>query len=120
MECDESGRVSVEQVECFKYLGVVISAEGDGRQEFDHRLKEGNRALGGGVRELWNKGRMSLGMKRRVFESIVVPKVMYGSETWSLNAKERNDLEAFEMKGWRSMCGVNKGQSNECKNKGEM
>src|SRR5215469_6208599 len=49
---------------------------------------------------------MSLGMKRRVFESIVVPKVMYVSETWSLNAKKINDLEVFEMKGLRSMCGV--------------
>ena len=58
------------------------------------------------MRELWNRGGMSLGMKRRVFESIVVPKVMYGNETWSLNAKERNDLEVFEMKSLRSMCGV--------------
>ena len=40
--------------------------------------------------------------------SIVVPKVMYGSEAWSLNAKERSDLEVFEMKGLRSMCGVSK------------
>src|SRR5215469_4732352 len=45
-------------------------------------------------------------MKRRVFESIVIPKVMYGSETWSLDAKERNDLEVFEMKGLRSICGL--------------
>ena len=37
------GRVRVKQVECIKYLGVVISAEGDGRQDFDHRLKEGIR-----------------------------------------------------------------------------
>jgi len=99
------GRVRVKQVEFFNYLGVVISAEGDGRQEFGHRLKEGNRALGG-VREVWNRGGMSLGMKRRVFESIVVPKVLYGSETWCLNAKEKNDLEVFEMKGLRSMCGL--------------
>ena len=49
---------------------------------------------------------MSLGMKRRVFESIVVPKVVYGSETWSLKAKERNDLEILEMKGLRSIYGV--------------
>ena len=40
------GRVRVEQVECYKYLGVVISAEGDGRQD-GHILIEENRALGG-------------------------------------------------------------------------
>src|SRR5215469_2616061 len=53
------GRVRIKQVDCIKYLGVVISAEGDGRQEFGHRLKEGNRALGG-VREVWKRGGMSL------------------------------------------------------------
>src|SRR5215469_6075950 len=36
----------------------------------------------------------------------MVPKVLYGSQMWSLNASERNDLEVFEMKGLRSMCGL--------------
>src|SRR5215469_10080164 len=49
---------------------------------------------------------MSLGMKKRIFESIVVPKMMYGSESWRLNARERSDLEVFEMKGLKSMCGI--------------
>src|SRR5215469_3312559 len=49
---------------------------------------------------------MSLVMKKRIFESIVVPKVIYGSESWCLNARERSDLEVFEMKGLRSMCGI--------------
>ena len=40
------GRERVEQVVCFKYLRVVITAEGDERQEFGHRLKEGSSALG--------------------------------------------------------------------------
>src|SRR5215469_9483305 len=52
------------------------------------------------------KGGISLGMKKRIFESILVPKVMYGSESWCLNAKERSDLEVFEMNGLRSMCEV--------------
>src|SRR5215469_699014 len=84
------GRVRIEQVECINYLGIVISAEGDRRQEFGHRLKEENRALRG-VREVWNRGGMSLAMKRRIFECIVVPTVLYGSEAWSLNTKVRND-----------------------------
>src|SRR5215469_2385467 len=46
------GRVRIKQVECIKYLGVVISAEGDGKQEFGHRLNVGNRALGGGERTM--------------------------------------------------------------------
>ena len=41
------GRMRIEQVDCIKYLGVVITPEGDGRQEFGYRMKEGNLALGG-------------------------------------------------------------------------
>src|SRR5215469_4844729 len=41
------GRVRIKLVKCINYQGVVISAEGDERQEFGHRLKEGSRALGG-------------------------------------------------------------------------
>ena len=47
-------------------FGVVISSEGDGRQEFGHRVKEGSRALGG-VREIWHRGGMSLGMRKKEF-----------------------------------------------------
>ena len=68
-------------------------------------VKEGSRALGG-VKEVWKKGGMTMGMKRRIYESVVIPKVMYGSEVWGLNAKERYSLEVFEMKGLRSMCGI--------------
>ena len=58
------------------------------------------------MREVWKKGRMTMERKKRIYESVVVPKVMYGSELWVLSAKERKALEVFEMKGLRSMCGI--------------
>src|SRR5215469_9132122 len=55
---------------------------------------------------MWKKGGMTIGMKRRIYESVVIPKVMYESEVWVLNAKEKYTLEVFEMKGLRSICGI--------------
>ena len=49
---------------------------------------------------------MSIRMKRGIYECVVVPKVMYGSEVWMLNSDDRHRLEVFEMKGLRNMCGV--------------
>ena len=47
-------------------------------------------------------------MKRRIYESVVVPKIMYVCEAWYLNENDRHNLEVFEMKGLRRMCGVSK------------
>ncbi len=50
----------------------------------------------------------SLGMsaKRRLYEGVVLPTVLYGAETWNMGAAERKRLNVMEMRGLRSMCGV--------------
>src|SRR5215469_7963058 len=100
------GVVVVGQVDNYKYLGININANGDMKEEMCCRIRGGRSARGGGVREVWKKGRMTMERKRRIYESVVVPKVMYGSELWVLSAKERKAIEVFEMKGLRSMCGI--------------
>ena len=62
---------------CFNYFGVEISVKGDEMEEILHRVKEGRSALGR-VKEVWKKEGMIMGMKRRIYESVVIPKVMYG------------------------------------------
>src|SRR5215469_4432105 len=99
------GMEEMKRVKCFNYLGVDISAKGDEEKEILHRVKKGSSALGG-VKEVWKKGGMTMGMKRRIYESVVIPKVMYESKVWGLKAKEKYSLEFFEMKGLRSMCGI--------------
>ena len=49
---------------------------------------------------------IGLEVKKNMYESIVVPTVMYGSETWSMGVKERKRLDVMEMKCLRSMCGI--------------
>src|SRR5215469_18749057 len=75
------------------------------KKEIDHRLLEEKSALGV-IWNVWRDGNMAMGLKRRVFESVVIPKVMYGCETWVLNADDIHRLRVFEIKRLRSMCGV--------------
>ena len=49
---------------------------------------------------------MKLGVKRELYERIVVPTVMYGLEAWAMRVEERNKLDVTEMNCLRSMCGV--------------
>jgi len=49
---------------------------------------------------------VNLKVKRELYEKVVVPTVMYGSETWANRVAERNKLDVMEMNCLRSMCGV--------------
>ena len=44
--------------------------------------------------------------KKVLYEKVVVPTVMYGSESWGMKVTERQKLNVFEMKCLRSMTGV--------------
>ena len=47
-----------------------------------------------------------MGVKRMMYERIVVPTMVYGAETWCLNAREKRRLNVLEIKCLRKMCGV--------------
>ena len=65
-----------------------------------HRVNEGCKVLGALKGVMKNRG---LGMN---VEKVVVPTVMYGSESWGVKVTERQKLNVFEMKCLRSMTGV--------------
>ena len=44
--------------------------------------------------------------KRYLYEKVVIPTVVYGSETWSLSAQKRREIEVFGMMCLRSICGT--------------
>ena len=95
----------LEEVRCFRYLGVDIANDGTMREEVKHRVTEGERVLGA-LRGMWTNEGMTMDAKKGLYEGVVVPTLLYGSETWSLNASERKRFEVTEMKCLRSMCGV--------------
>src|ERR1044072_9048509 len=58
----------------------------------------------GGLREVWKKRKISKEIKKRMFECMCLPSVIYGCETWMINARMRRNLNVFEMKGLRAIC----------------
>ena len=94
---------ALEDVDQFKYLGSVKAANGGVEADVRHRGCKVLDALKG-VR--MNRG---LGMNVKVlYEKVVVPTVMYGSESWDIKVTERRKLNVFEMKCVRSMTGVSR------------
>src|SRR6201990_1794783 len=99
----EVGRRKLEEVNEFKYLGMLVEGNGGTEKEIKNRVVEGMKVLGG-LREVWKKGKISKEIKIRMFECMCLPSVMYVCETWMLSARARKSLNVFEMKGLRAIC----------------
>ena len=101
--CVEVGDRRLELVEVVKYLGVMIS--GDGRIEEEIRSRIGKAARGIGVlnEPVWKRKELSRRTKLRVYNTIVVPTLVYGSETWVLNKQQESAIQAVEMRVLRQI-----------------
>ena len=76
----------LEEVDHFKYLGSQIGREGGVEIDVSFRVGEARRAAST-VKKLWKNGGLGVEVKK-VFEGVVVPTALYGTETWGLREVE--------------------------------
>ena len=95
----------LEEVNQFKYLGSVIAVNSGVEVDVRHRVNEGCKVLGALKGVMKNRG-LGMHVKKVFYEKVVVPTVMYGSESWGIKVIERQKLNVFELKCHRSMTGV--------------
>ena len=95
----------IEEVKNFKYLGSQISVKGSTERDVNCRLNEASKCLGG-LKSVLKNRYLGMESKKRLYESVIVPTVLYGAETWCLRETERKKLNVFEMKCLRGMTGL--------------
>ena len=100
-------REALEEVDQFKYLGSVIAANGGVEAGVRHRVNEGCKVLGALKGVMKNSG-LGMNAKKVLCKKVVVPTVMFGSESWGMKVIERQKLNVFEMKCLRSMTGIHR------------
>ena len=64
------------------------------------KVREGMRTFRA-MKRVWSGRSLTLGVERELYERILVPIVMYGSESWGMRVDERNKLVVAEMNGLR-------------------
>ena len=96
---------ALEEVDQFKYLGSAIAANGGVESDVRHIVKEGCKLLGA-LKGVMKNRELGMNVKKVLYEKVVVPTVMYGSESWGMKVTERQKLNVFGMKCLRSMTGV--------------
>ena len=97
----------LEEVDCFKYLGSQVAADGGCDRDVVHRMNEGYRAWGALKSVLSNRG-LGIKGKKCLYETAIVPTAFYGAEAWGMGSAERRKLNVLEMKCLRSLVGVSR------------
>ena len=92
-------------VESYKYLGVNVTSDGRYSEEINHRITEARRAAGA-LSAVWKTRRLSREAKVGMYDAIVEPSLLYGSEVWVMNVSERKRVQAAEMNCLRNICSV--------------
>jgi hypothetical protein len=73
-------------------------------EELKRRLNSGN-ACYHLVQNLLSSCLLSKNVKVRIYKTIILPMVLYGSETWSLTVREEHKLRVFENRVLRRIFG---------------
>ena len=90
----------LEELDCFKYLGSQVAADGGCERDMAQRMNDGYRAWGA------LKSVLIANAKKILSEGVIVPTALCGAEAWGMRSAERRKVNVLEMKCLRSLVGA--------------
>lgn len=93
-----------EEVDTFKYLGVLITQGNTADMDMRHKIAAGNRCLRA-LNKTMSSRYISKKAKLTLYKTVVRPIVLYGSETWTLSKNMEQHLMTWERKILRKIYG---------------
>ncbi|RXM30605.1 RNA-directed DNA polymerase from mobile element jockey [Acipenser ruthenus] len=97
----------IEQVQEFKYLGSVVQEKKVASSTDVHgRIGQAIAAFVSLKWCLWKRANISVKTKIHLFWTLILPILLYGSETWILLKQDLNKLEVFQMRCLRQILSI--------------
>ncbi|KAG0726800.1 DNA-directed RNA polymerases I, II, and III subunit RPABC2 [Chionoecetes opilio] len=92
----------IEILESFTYLGSTVHNDGGSRQEVLRRIGIAHGVMDSLSGSIWRCRYLCRRTKIRIFKSLVIPVLLYGCETWTLNSDLKRRINAFGLRvPWR-------------------
>jgi hypothetical protein len=101
----QMGNQTVDAVTKFTYLGSDVDSDGYSTPEIHRRIGMANSIMGQ-LDSIWKQQRLSLQTRLRLYSSLVLSVLLYGSETWTLRKSDSEKLQAFHMLSQRRILGI--------------
>ncbi|KAG0712555.1 hypothetical protein GWK47_018223 [Chionoecetes opilio] len=95
----------IEILESFTYLGSAVHNDGGSRQEVLRQIGIAHGAMDSLSGSIWRCRYLCRRTKIRIFKSLVIPVLLYGCETWTLNSDLKRRINAFGNKCLRRIMG---------------
>ena len=93
---------TVKQVERSKYLGSIISCNGKCEEEIRKRIAMAKQTFGNMKSLLCNR-KLSIKSRKAAIKTYIWSILLYGAESWTLNKRMEERVQAMEMWMWRRM-----------------
>ena len=90
---DIAGR-QLNEVEKYTYLGATVSNKGGGAEDIHNRICK-SRVAFMKLKQIWNSRKLTLRTKIKLYKSLVMSVLLYGSETWKMNEQDNKKLDTF-------------------------
>ena len=97
------GNDSVEFVDSFVYLGSLITNNGDMKPEIDRRRGIAATTMRSLWQPLWRHRSISIKTKLRIYNTAILPILLYGAETRPLNKILASRIDGFESRSFRTI-----------------
>ena len=99
------GGTVLNNVKQFKYLGTQISDDGSTTKEIKNRIKQSAAAFSKLYQRIWKKRHIKLKTKVKTYRTIVIPCMIYGSETWNCGKNDFRKLDGLQYRQLRTITG---------------
>lgn len=96
----------LKQVDKFRYLGSTVTAKGDLDAEINSRIGAASSVFGKLREKVFRSHHIKLGTKIKVYMAVVLPNILYSSETWCLYRRHIRILDRFHLKCLRDILNI--------------
>ena len=88
------------------YLGVILNEDGRMECELEKRIGAALSAAGAVRSQVFESRELSRSAKMLVYKAMIEPTLTYGAESWVLKEREKQRVQAAEMRVLRKIAGV--------------